>query len=538
MDSGQRRRATAFAAGLIGFALAIFVATRILGGDGNPTEAASVRSSSPVETPVPAETIEGVPRIERARDGVLNRRFDEIVGRWCREAGRRSMQKAHAGNVRVAVIARELAGGRILVARDENRALIPASNMKLVTTAAALALLGPGTEFNSPFEASAPITDGVLAGDLVVRASGDPLCEIDGSARIEDRLGVVARTLRALPLVEVRGDLVLDEGNFLEPGPGPAWPDASQHWTEYCARSGGFSANGGVLVAEVFPGRVGEAARVEVHPAPHGLRSRYGVTSIGGSKLDVRVGATVSTVTVRGEIPHSRRDWSAEFSHPDPVAHFGCVLRAQLEKAGIRIRGEVRRTRGVPAGTRLAELRSPVDDTLRPINTDSRNGVADQLFLALGHTLGGGGTRAGGQAATVRALEKLGVPTAGFRQVDGSGLSRDNRVSARQIAALLAAVLAQDGETPRAFLDSLAVAGRRGTLEDRMKGTPAEGRVFAKTGWINGASALSGFAETLDGRRIVFSVLVQYPSEAGGLNRTCFKPMQDEMVRVLVEENP
>jgi D-alanyl-D-alanine carboxypeptidase/D-alanyl-D-alanine-endopeptidase (penicillin-binding protein 4) len=119
-------------------------------------------------------------------------------------------------------------------------------------------------------------------------------------------------------------------------------------------------------------------------------------------------------------------------------------------------------------------------------------------------------------------------------QVDGSGLSRDNRVSARQITALLAGVLEQP--VGRAFRDSLAVAGRAGTLEDRLRGTAAEGRVFAKTGWIAGASSLSGVLTTESGLDLVFSILVSYPPELGGLNQHCFKPLQDALVLRMVQD--
>ena len=93
----------------------------------------------------------------------------------------------------------------------------------------------------------------------------------------------------------------------------------------------------------------------------------------------------------------------------------------------------------------------------------------------------------------------------------GSGLSRDNRVSARQLTALVEGVLARDPTSARVFRESLAVAGRSGTLEKRLRGTAAEGRVFAKTGWIRGTSALSGYVETLEGALLCFSILVEYP---------------------------
>ncbi len=465
----------------------------------------------------------------------VERRLRGILSRWIAAASERTGGAANQRSVTVAVHVRALEDGVELAAVEADRALRPASNLKLVTTAAALVLIGPGMEFVTPFEARGELKGGVLQGDLLVRASGDPLCREDRDARIEPRLDGVAQDLWEQGLREVRGDLVLDEGTFADPAPGPGWPDPSQHWTEYCALSGGFSVNGGVLTAYVQPGRPGEAASVSVHPAPHGLAERYGVETTRDT-FDVRVGATASSVTVQGKIPRWKTDLAAEFAHPDPVQHFGAVLADRLRARGIVIRGTTRRERGLPPGKTLAQLRSPVDETLGPINADSRNGVADQLFLAIGNAVTGDGSRAGGRAATARALERLGVASEGLVQVDGSGLSRGNRITPRQITALIGTVLAWRGVGER-FRGSLAVAGRRGTMEDRLDGTPAEGRAFVKTGWIAGVSALSGICRTQEGEELVFSILVEYPRHLGGLNTHCFKPMQDEIVLALVEQD-
>ena len=520
----------------VGLAASLSSPEAVEGGTAVETSAAPAPSApSPTSA---AATNAAAPEAKPWRVGALDRRCASIARRWIEEAARRSKGAAHAGNIRVAVAARDLTRDVSLVALDADRSMRPASNMKLVTTAAALVLLGSGMEFLTPFEAGGPIVDGVLRGDLVVRAAGDPLCAADGDPRVEARLAEVARAIRAAGVRVVEGDLVLDEGTFADPTPGPAWPDASQHWADYCALAGGFSVNGGVLVADIHAGPVGGKARVEVHPSPHGLASRYDVRTTGGSRLDVRVGATVSTVTVKGELPRSTGDYRAEFSHPRPVLLFASVLGAELARAGVEVRGGTRRERGVKPGTRLAALRSPVDDTLPPINGESRNGVADQLFLALGHTVVGSGTREGGFLATRRALERLDVPTEGFRQVGGSGLSRDNRISTNQFIALLTGVLGPRDATSALYRASLPVAGERGTLAERMRGTPAAGRVFGKTGWIAGASALSGVVDTLDGRQVVFSILVEYPRSVGGLNTSCFKPMQDEMALLFVEATP
>jgi D-alanyl-D-alanine carboxypeptidase/D-alanyl-D-alanine-endopeptidase (penicillin-binding protein 4) len=118
-------------------------------------------------------------------------------------------------------------------------------------------------------------------------------------------------------------------------------------------------------------------------------------------------------------------------------------------------------------------------------------------------------------------------------QVDGSGLSRDDRVCARQLTRLVEAVLARGGEGARLYRDALPVAGETGSLSDRMRSSPARGKVRAKTGWIGGTSALCGLVEPDAGRPLVFAILVSYP-DLPGLNSACFKPMQDAICETLL----
>jgi len=467
---------------------------------------------------------------QAARGERLTRAARALVAQHLEVARKASQGKAHGNNVRVAVCLREVGSSRDLVALRADAPQAPASNLKLVTTAAALILLGPGAEWVTPLESSARLVDGVLGGDLVLRASGDPLCDPRGDGAAEARVLAAARALAAAGVRRIAGDLVLDEGDFPVPAPGPSWPDPSQHWAEYCALSGGFSVNGGVLHARVRAGAVGAAAALAVHPRAHGLETSYGVRTVAGSAVDVRVGATARTATVKGTIGAKLGEYEAEFAHPDPVALFGAVLRDGLRAAGITLDGTLVRRRGNPRGKVLAELRSPLAESLGPINAESRNGVADQLFLSLGHAVVGEGSRAGGARAVGEALARLGLPREELVQVDGSGLSRDNRVSARAISALLERVLGADPAAARRYRDSLAVMGEKGTLEGRLGGTPADGRVFAKTGWITGVSSLSGYLAPEGGRAAVFSILIEYPPELGGLNTSAWKPLQDELV--------
>ncbi len=503
----------------------------------SPESAVAASERLATERRAPSERLRGLGQAPRSSATGILRNVETgaraIVARWVESARELSKNKVHAGNAAVAVCVRELgqpATGEVDL--GAGRSLLPASNMKLVTTAAALTLLGPAWEFRTRVEASGPIVDGVLEGDLVLRAAGDPFFDRRADGEVEARLAPLLDSLAARGVTSVRGDVVLDEGAFADPAPAEQWPAPEQHWAEYCALSGGFSINRGCLAVQVAPRGVGELASVLVRPHGHGLEERLGVRTVAEGKLIVNVGAHTGKLVASGSIPARSAVWSDAVAAPDPVLLFGHALCAALEGRGIVLQGRLTRRRHAPGGETVCVLTTPVADYLEEINTDSTNAVADQVLLALGNEVVGAGSFQAGARATKDALIALGVSADGFEQFDGSGLSRGNRVSARQIAALLESVASSDPASARAYLDSLAVAGAEGTLASRMKSGPAAGRVRAKTGFINGVSALSGFVQRDDGRTFVFSILVNYP-HVDGLNANCFKPMQDELCELL-----
>jgi serine-type D-Ala-D-Ala carboxypeptidase/endopeptidase (penicillin-binding protein 4) len=438
------------------------------------------------------------------------------------------------GSAHVSAVVKELGTDGLLVDLDGDRSLRPASNLKLATTAAALTLLGAGASFETHFDSAVEPVDGVLSGDLIVRAGADPLFVERADGRVIPLLEPWVKSLRERGVEQVSGDLILDLGTYAAPGATPGWPAASQHWQDYCALSSGFSANAGCVSVIVEAGQAGGPAEVRVSPSCQGMLLDLAVSTTG-KKTTLTVSAVVSEgkVRVRGNIPADVTSYIRRFAHPDPVGLFGGVLRRALQEGGVRIDGQIRRRRDVPAPIRLASLRRPIMDALVPINTDSNNAVADQLFLKLGFDILGEGSRSGGERAVLTAFERLEVDSSGWRQVEGSGLSRNNRVSSSQLVMLLDAVLSGGGAISDAYAQSLAVAGESGTLSDRMSDPVMRGKVIAKTGFIGGTSALSGLVRGLSGRVYVFSVLVNYPV-LGGLNKQIWKPMQDSICELIV----
>ena len=186
-----------------------------------------------------------------------------------------------------------------------------------------------------------------------------------------------------------------------------------------------------------------------------------------------------------------------------PALAAASLLRQSLEAAGVRVSGRTRSgvltTSGLPLARDVSE---PLADVVRFMGRESDNYTAEMLVKQLGATLAGAGSTAAGARVIRSALGDAGVPLAGVRLADGSGLSGLDRLTAAAVVALLEAGLAQS-DLRDAFLQSLAVAGVNGTLEDRMERLPARGQVIAKTGTTRTASALSGFVRD----RYVFAVL-------------------------------
>jgi serine-type D-Ala-D-Ala carboxypeptidase/endopeptidase (penicillin-binding protein 4) len=500
---------------------------------------ADVPRTAVVPPRAPRTTVE--PSLRRRSDDrqrlalpVLVSRVETLVSEAVASASAASKGQANAGNVAVALRVIDLADGAVVLERQPRLALAPASNLKLVTSLAALVALGSDWNFVTRFETAGQLLGTRLEGDLVVRAGGDPLFDHDDPELAERRLREVGAALVASGLRSVSGDLVLDLGAFADASPAPGWPQPNGHWTSSYALAAGLSVNAGLISYEVEPGAIGALARSRFIPSPTGLAERLEVKTVKGRTNDVRVGLYEATgrLDLVGSIGAELPTFTGRFRHPDPVDHFGHVLVACLAESGVRVEGRIRSERDAPGGTELARLVTPWITYLEAINTHSNNAVADAVLLVLGRERYGRGDRDSGAARVREILETMGADTSAFVQVGGSGLSRDNRVTVEILSELLARIAEEPDAVRMPFVESLAVGGRTGTLSDRMSGDAA-GRVHAKSGFIVGASALSGYVSTLEGRELAFSFIVSYP-RLDGLNSSAWKPMHDAIALELV----
>ena len=420
-----------------------------------------------------------------------------------------ALRRMAARGVRAGVLVTD-ARGRVLAERNADRPLVPASTMKLLTTACALDLLGPSWTTSTDFlVASAPDEQGRVAGPLWVRGGGDPLL-------LAEDLWAAVQELRALGVRAVAG-LGADAGLFPGPPQPPSWRSRPPVPDPYAAPQGALSLAWNSLEVVVRPGATGgEPARVDVFP----LRGAVGIVNRAttGPATSLRIELDPSPdhrtrIVVRGSIPPGaapHREW---VHLHDPARALLGGLRRLLLDAGIAVDGPLR-FGTVPAGAREIVRRKsrPLAELVRAINKFSSNFGAEVLLRHLGATTRAGRRETAQGLEAVRAcLDRWRVPRARLVLADGSGYAPADRLTARALVAVLDASRRHPEWGPE-LLVSLPRAAEDGSLTHRL--AALAGRVRAKTGSLSGASALAGELLRRDGSPLLFAILVNGPPAA------------------------
>jgi D-alanyl-D-alanine carboxypeptidase/D-alanyl-D-alanine-endopeptidase (penicillin-binding protein 4) len=424
---------------------------------------------------------------------------------------------------------RGLASGRSLFSRNATQAFRPASTMKLVTTAAALDALGPDATVRTTVETAGRLDSlGRILGDVYLVGRGDPQL---GSRATPGRPAAVfeamAGALAAAGVKRVEGRIVGHDGAFSGDRRGGDWTWEDLAWG-YATEVSALSWEDSVVVVRLAPGeREGDPATLDLWPPSQTLTIRASVTTAAAGqppavRLEREPGTNV--VTLSGSLP-LRGEWTGELAVVDPARHAAAAFAAALEARDIRVRGPVVSSREpLPEGVRVlaSHESAPLADLVRAVNKESENLHAEMLLRLVGRKVGGDGSEEKGHAAVVAMLDRLGVPHDGWRMTDGSGLARTDLVTPRGLASLLAAM--DRHPAAAAFRASLPIAGRDGTLEKRMRGTAAEGKVAAKTGTLSLVNALAGYVTTRGGERLAFSFFV---NNNAGRSREAVKALDD-----------
>jgi serine-type D-Ala-D-Ala carboxypeptidase/endopeptidase (penicillin-binding protein 4) len=454
----------------------------------------------------------------------------------------------------------DLETGKALYSQNSDQLFLPASNAKLFTTAAALAIAGPDYHFRTTIETEGKIdANGRLLGDLVIFGRGDP--NISGRVLpfalktqrlpphtqiLEEMADQVARN--GLKIVD--GDLIGDDTfyAFERYGEGWAWDDLQ--WIDGAPVSA-LTFNDNVVFVNVLPGEhPGDKAVVTVEPETtyYELDNRVVTSSVGVPKrVGIHRDPGSKKIVLWGSLPLSDSGMKEPMSIEDPAEFVAQLFRTMLERRGITIRGKTRARHGEdaqffdqqiphpptaavvppvvnsavtnsavtppqepdlnPASTNkiLAEhFSGPLLDDIRVTNKVSENLHAELALRLAGKLRGYGGSFEGGVAAVKQFLLQAGLKEDEFTFLDGSGLSRRDLVTPAATVQLL--IYASRQPWGPEFEESLPVSGVDGSLSERFQKTPAVGQIHAKTGSLSHVNALSGYGQTQDGKQFVFSI--------------------------------
>jgi D-alanyl-D-alanine carboxypeptidase/D-alanyl-D-alanine-endopeptidase (penicillin-binding protein 4) len=401
---------------------------------------------------------------------------------------------------RIAALVVDASDGRVLYARDPDRALVPASNLKILTALATLSAFGPA--HRSLLRGGDRLTRTSLSGSL---PRGNRATARGGRGRAQPA------DLRRAGLRRVRDAIILETSLFDDERWHPSWGRVSAR--AYNAPVGALTVNYGAFAARVRPGaRSGEPVEVSLDPPVSFLRltNRAQTLSARGRDtlvVDRRPSGAFEEVLVEGGMPAGAEAETYYRSVADPARYAGSVLRLQLEANGVVVEGESRRGSLVPDATPLLHFEGrPLADIVRLFMKFSNNAIGEGLVKAMAVRAGSipGGWRAGIDAVR-EELTGLGLSVEGVRFVDGSGLSYANRVPPRAFVEALRLAQHSFRFGPE-FVSALPIAAVDGTLEERAE--EAAYGVRAKTGSLTRVTGLSGYARLSDGRRAVFSVLV------------------------------
>ncbi len=429
---------------------------------------------------------------------------------------------------RIGVAIAEIESGRVLYARGADEALNPASNSKLVTTLASLALLGPEYHWKTALFGGSPEA-GVIQGDLVLKGYGDPTLQPADLWRL-------AAMLASQGVRRVTGAVVVDDSFFDDQRLPPGFEQKDEDLPFRAATSAASVAYNAVGVT-VWPTADGQPPRVVVDPPSSYVRVVVKARSSkrpGGTLVVHSEGVgdtTVVTVSGRITLRSEPRAFYRRIEHPSLYA--GAVLRELLIRRGIAVdKPDIRRGTVNAASQRtLAHLESePLSVIIRTVNKRSNNMMSEQILKTLGAETGGlPGTFPKGQAAIGRFLKGIALPGT-WEYKNGSGLYDANRFSASQLVHVLRYAY-RDFRVSSDFVASLAVAGADGTVSHRLSGHPSERWVRAKTGTLAGISTLSGYAGAPGRGPLAFAILLNGVSEG---NEPAARKAQDDIADALV----
>lgn len=421
--------------------------------------------------------------------------------------------------------------GRELADVNGRRLFVPASNRKLVSTAMVAKRYQPTTRLATELRA-ASVTAGTVNGDLVLVATGDPSWrpELIGRSGVS-RLSELADQVQKAGIRRVTGRLVIDTSRYTDPAPIPPgwrWDDFD---TSYGSWTSVLMANANMVGVSIRPASVGNppVTSFPIPIEPFRIVNQASTSATGSaSTLNLVRSLDGRTVTLRGNMPANAQPVGPAVPLADAHEVWGRLFEYYLQQKDISIGGGLQ-FRAVPAGDRgntvVASVEgATIEQMVTLANKESDNHMAEALYLLASINAYGVGSYRGAKRAESDFWTKMSVDTREIMMGDGCGLTRENAITPHAMTALL-----RDMRSNGWFVKSLPISGRDGTLRYRLSKDGMAGRVEAKTGTLDGVSALSGYVTTNSGRKVCFSIMANnYTSSASSIRQTI-----DEIVVLL-----
>jgi len=420
----------------------------------------------------------------------------------------------------------QLPDGNILYKRNSHKLFHPASNLKLLTSAAAINVFKTDFHFRTKVYTDHNISNGILHGNLYIKGSGDPLVTIGD-------LDSLASLIKTKGITTIKGDIIGDISYFdsVYWGRGWMWDDEPSAYYPFISP---LSVNDNSVKIFIKPGhKIGDTVSITAEP----ISSYYEISNNGMVSTDslfpdlfVTRQRDGNKIIVNGKM--SPNDLIKEFSISlwKPELAFLHLLREHLNLDSINVNGKVRLGQ-IQGKIQLAEISRPIDSVIHRMNKVSDNLAAENILKVLGaEKYGTPGTSLNGLMVLKEYLYGLDIDTSKIILADGSGVSWYNEISPHVITKLMQHQY-KNKATFQRFYESLAIAGVDGTLKNRMRNTQAANNVRAKTGSLNGVSGISGYVTTANGKMLAFSILCNhYSGEIGKL-----RDAQDKILELLAK---
>ena len=436
----------------------------------------------------------------------------------------------------IGVYIEEMGSGKILYAKNEHKLLMPASNMKLVTTASVLSLLGAEYKYKTNIYTDGVINNGILNGNLIIKGSGDPvICGRFHSNNPDSIFILWSLKLKELGINTINGNIIGDNSIYGDDGLGYGWEKDDLPYY-YAAKTNGLSFNDNCIDLHITPGKkIGDITEIIQNPVANYLK-------IDNQMLTVHQDSSSSStfyrsylddkLVIKGTMSINSKtdiDWTPV---PNPadffLNQFGKVLKMNnINYSDLKLTKE--KIDYSDKKLLFVHKSVPMKDIVHNINKISNNYYAETVQKTLCQEE---------EITTKKAIKiekeflySIGIDADRIFIVDGSGLSRHNMVTTHQIVTILKYM--SSNKNAQIFKESLPIGGVDGTLKRRLKGSNAKGHVFAKTGYVGHVRALSGYVEAINGKEYVFSIIANhYPTPTSQINN-----LQDQIVTILYNQN-